>query len=167
MNVQFFKRMTQRLFKSGAVHHESPIASNPLHSNFKGLSSLDIGEGDCVVLILPECPELTYSFNAVAEVKGIVRLISPALFKAEELSDFLIKTRAKAIITDFKRAKICRQILAILDRDIELIIVNGIYPGTHYFYDIISREIVPIQKNKDLEQSLESIPTAAEPCSTL
>lgn len=122
------------------VYNESRISYEQLDFKVQGLSeglsSLEIGKGDCVAFVLPNCPEFVYSFYAVAQLQGIVLPLNH-LFKAEELSYCIRDSKAKAVITDLKRAKICQDIIANIDRKIELIVVDGFYPESHYIYHLI------------------------------
>ncbi|MEL7037609.1 MAG: AMP-binding protein [Cyanobacteria bacterium J06592_8] len=141
MITQLLKQAAQRFPKHTAlVYDDFRINYHQLESKVQGLSeglsSLNIGQGDCVAFVLPNCPEFVYSFYAVAQLQGIVLPLNH-LFKAEELNYCIQDSNVKAIITDLKRAKICQNIIATLDRDIELIVVDGIYPGAHYLYHLI------------------------------
>ncbi len=159
MIIKFLQEATQRIPKHLAiVYDEYRVRYDQLDSKVqglsRGLSSLEIAQGDCVALILPNCPEFVYSFYAVAQLNGII-LPLDHLSKPDELSYCISDSKVKAVITDIRRAKICQQILAILDRDIELIVVDGIYPGTHYLYNLILPGESPIQVNHQQFLSLD------------
>jgi long-chain acyl-CoA synthetase len=38
----------------------------------RGLNSIGVGRGDCVALLLPNCPEFVIGFYAIAKLNGIV-----------------------------------------------------------------------------------------------
>jgi long-chain acyl-CoA synthetase len=109
----------------------------------KGLSALGIGQGDCLALILPNCPEFVFSFFAIAKLKAIAVPLNH-LFKAEEISYYVSDSNVKAIVTDAKRAKMCREIISEIGRSIELIVVDDEQAAT-YFYDLIK----PVESSKD------------------
>ncbi len=153
MIIQLLQETAQRFPKQTAlVYDEFRISYDQLYSKVQGLSeglsSIEMGKGDCVAFVLPNCPEFVYSFYAVAQLQGIVLPLNH-LFKAEELSYCIGDSNAKAVITDLKRAKICRDIIANLDRDIELIVVDGVYPGSHYLYNLILRGKSQPQYNQE------------------
>ncbi|MEG3439463.1 AMP-binding protein [Pannus brasiliensis CCIBt3594] len=114
----------------------------------QGLISLKIGQGDCVTLLLPNCPEFVFSFHAIARLKAIALPLNH-LFKGEELSYCLNESYTRAIITDRKRLDICRQAIAKLDRKIELIVIDGVEPETHYFQDLILTDLTSIEREEN------------------
>jgi len=105
----------------------------------KGLSSIGISKGDCITLILPNCPEFVTSFYAAAILNAIILPLNH-LFKEDEISYYLNDSNTKAIITDIKRAEICRSIISKLDKKIDLIVVNGDDPLTVKFSDLVLSE---------------------------
>jgi long-chain acyl-CoA synthetase len=105
----------------------------------RGLSSIGIDRGDCVALLLPNCPEFVIGFYAIAKLNGIVLPLNH-LFKTEEIGYYLADSDVRVIITDSKRADLCLQALSNLDRDIQLIVVDKIYPPAKYFHDLILAE---------------------------
>jgi long-chain acyl-CoA synthetase len=109
----------------------------------KGLSALGIVQGDRLALILPNCPEFVFSFFAIAKLKAIAVPLNH-LFKAEEISYYVSDSNVKAIVTDAKRAKMCREIIAEIGQPIELIVVDDEQAAT-YFYDLIK----PVESSKD------------------
>ena len=109
----------------------------------KGLSERGIGQGDRLALILPNCPEFVFSFFAIAKLKAIAVPLNH-LFKAEEISYYVSDSNVKAIVTDAKRAKMCREIIAEIGQPIELIVVDDEQAAT-YFYDLIK----PVESSKD------------------
>jgi long-chain acyl-CoA synthetase len=102
----------------------------------RGLDSLGIREGDCVAILLPNCPEFVISFYAITRLNAIVLPLNH-LFKADEISYYLGDSNATAIITDTKRADICRDIASTLGRKMELIITDTAQPQAKSFYDLI------------------------------
>jgi long-chain acyl-CoA synthetase len=101
----------------------------------QGLSSIGINR-DCIALILPNCPEFVISFFAVAKLNAIVLPLNP-LFKEDEIKYYISDSNASAIITDIKRADICRNVISQLGRQIKLIVVNGVDSSSLSFYDLV------------------------------
>jgi long-chain acyl-CoA synthetase len=141
--------MLAQLFQQTAnkFPHQTALVCAQLRMNYQeldskveglsqGLGSLGIGQGDCVALLLPNCPEFVFSFHAIARLKAIALPLNH-LFKGEELSYCLNDSYAQTVITDRKRLDICRRAIAKLNRKIELIVIDGIVPETHYFQDLI------------------------------
>ncbi|NJK49722.1 acyl--CoA ligase [Candidatus Gracilibacteria bacterium] len=105
----------------------------------RGLNSIGVGQGDCVALLLPNCPEFVIGFYAIAKLNGIVLPLNH-LFKIEEIGYYLADSDVKVIITDSKRADLCLQALSNFDRAIQLIVVDKIHSPAKYFYDLILPE---------------------------
>jgi long-chain acyl-CoA synthetase len=129
--------------KTALVYDNLKISYKELYSHVsslsKGLSSIGLGQGDCVALVLPNCPEFAIAFYSLAQLNGIVLPLNH-LFKAEEISHYISDSNARAIITDMKRAELCRNVIAKLDKEIELIVVDGIHPFSRYFYELMIPE---------------------------
>jgi long-chain acyl-CoA synthetase len=129
--------------KTALVYDNWRISYKELYSHVsslsKGLSSIGIGQGDCVALVLPNCPEFAIAFYSVAQLNGIVLPLNH-LFKEEEISYYNSDSNARAIITDMKRAELCRNVIAKLDKEIELIVVDGIHSFGRYFYELMIPE---------------------------
>ena len=101
-----------------------------------GLSSLGVGAGDCVAVILPNCTEFVVSFYAAAKLNAVLLPLNH-LFKAEELGYYIKDSDARVIITDTARADLCQQIIAQSERPIELITVDAAIMPANYFYDLV------------------------------
>ena len=102
----------------------------------RGLNSIGVNPGDCIALLLPNCPEFVIGFCAIAELNGIVLPLNH-LFKAEEISHYLADSDVKAVITDAKRADLCLEVLANFERAIELIVIDRLDRPAKHFYDLI------------------------------
>lgn len=87
------------------------------------LRSLEIGEGDCIALVLPNSVEFVVSFYAVAGVRAIMLPLNPNL-KAKELQYYLSDNTVKAIITNSQRVELCQQAVNALDQDIPLLLAD-------------------------------------------
>lgn len=90
----------------------------------KGLSSLGFKRGDCIALLLPNCPEFIISFFATLKLQAIILPINPVSVK-EELKYYLSDSNAACIVTDSQRAYLCKSVISDLSRDIKLIVVDG------------------------------------------
>jgi long-chain acyl-CoA synthetase len=126
--------------KTAIVYDKLRISYEDLYAKVKGfsqgLSSIGIRQGDCVALILPNCPEFAIAFYAIARLNAIALPLNH-LFKAEELYYYISDSNAKAIVTDAKRAELCRHIISKLDQPVELIVVDAVQPSSHYFPNLI------------------------------
>ena len=142
--------------KTAIVYDDVRMSYQELYSKVKGFSkgldSIGLNQGDCVALLLPNCPEFAIAFYAIANLNAIALPLNH-LFKVEEISYYLADSDVKVIITDSKRAKLCRQILANFDRAIQLIVVDRFEPPATYFYDLIltaeleSTTVLPANSN--------------------
>jgi len=102
----------------------------------RGLDSIGLNQGDCVVFLLPNCPEFVIGFYAVAKLDGIVLPLNH-LFKTEEIGYYLADSDVKAVITDSKRADLCLQAISNFNRTIQLIVVDEVHSQAKYFHDLI------------------------------
>jgi long-chain acyl-CoA synthetase len=68
-----------------------------------GLRQLGVGAGDCVAVVLPNCPEFVVSLFACARLHVVMLPLNPR-DTATHLQGFLSDARAKVIITDSTRA---------------------------------------------------------------
>lgn len=136
--------------KTALIYDNLRMSYQELYANVnglrKGLSSIGVNQGDCVALLLPNCPEFVVSFYAIAALKGIILPLNH-LFKAEEISYYLNDSDVRVVITDSKRAEICFSLLANCNRKIELIVVNKDQSAAKYFYDLILPETVEEPKS--------------------
>jgi len=67
----------------------------------------NVGEGDCIALILPNSVEYGVSFYALPGFTAIALRLNPTL-KAHELKYYLADNEIKIIITDSDRMELCR-----------------------------------------------------------
>jgi len=87
------------------------------------LRMLNVDEGDCIALILPNSVEFVVSFYALAGLRTIALPLNPTL-KADELKYYLADNEIKIIITDSDRMGLCGDTVTGLGMDISLIIVD-------------------------------------------
>lgn len=104
-----------------------------------GLSSIGIKQGDCVALLLPNCPEFIIGFYAIAKLACIVLPINPVL-KEDEIKYYIKDCNAKAIITMAQQGDVCKHIIGDLGGVIQLIIVDRDIEGAIYFYDLLQQQ---------------------------
>lgn len=105
----------------------------------RGLNSIGVSKGDCVALLLPNCPEFVIGFYAIAKLGSVVLPLNH-LFKAEEIGYYLADSDVKVIITDSKRADLCLKALSNFDRAIQLIVVDEVHSLAKNFHDLILSE---------------------------
>ncbi|MGB0848789.1 MAG: beta-ketoacyl synthase N-terminal-like domain-containing protein, partial [Thiolinea sp.] len=74
-----------------------------------GLRGLEISEGDCVAVILPNCAEFVITLFACARIGAVMLPLNPR-YTHDELSRFLTDAQAKVIITDTAHLQVCQQI---------------------------------------------------------
>ncbi len=140
---QLFKQAVKRFPKQTAiVYDQLQISYQELDSKVErlsaGLRSLGITQGNCIAVVLPNCPEFVFSFYAIAQLNAIILPLNH-LFQEEELSYCIEDSQAKAIITDYKRLEICTRAIAKLNREIEIIVVDRVASQTHFFYDLVTK----------------------------
>ncbi len=111
----------------------------------EGLSSIGIHRSDCIALILPNCPEFVISFFATAKLNAIFLPLNPS-FKEDEISYYISDSNTSAIITDLKRADICRNVISRLDKEIKLIVINDIDSSSIDFHDLIVKRTDDYEK---------------------
>jgi len=87
------------------------------------LRLLNVGEGDCIALVLPNSVAFVVSFYALAGVRAIALPLNPTL-KADELRYYLADNEIRVLITDSERAVLCRHTVKELGKDISLVIID-------------------------------------------
>lgn len=87
------------------------------------LHALNVKEGDCIALILPNSVEFVVSFYALAGLRAIALPLNPTL-KADELKYYLADNEIRVIITDSERMGLCEDTVTGLGKDISLVIVD-------------------------------------------
>jgi len=129
--------------KTAIVYDKQRISYQQLYLQIKkfgkAISSIGICQGDCIALILPNCPEFIISFYAAATLNAVVLPLNH-LFKEDEISYYISDSNARLIITDTKRAELCGKIISQLGKNVELIVVDGSPPLTTSFNDLVFEE---------------------------
>gem|GEM_PF-228778 len=87
------------------------------------LRAMNVGEGDCIALVLPNSIEFVVSFYALAGLRVIALPLNPSS-KVEELKYYLTDNEVKGIITNTERSELCRQSISAIEKDIALIIAG-------------------------------------------
>jgi long-chain acyl-CoA synthetase len=118
-----------------------------------GLAGLGIQQGDCVGILLPNCPEFVISLYGITNL-GAVALPTNHLYQAEEINFYVTDSRVKAIITDSPRIPLCQSIVARLDQPIHLIVTDRVLPDTLSFYALLenapeSAGLSPVSQHQD------------------
>ncbi|NEQ28102.1 MAG: acyl--CoA ligase, partial [Microcoleus sp. SIO2G3] len=104
-----------------------------------GLRSIGVEQSDSIAIILPNCPEFVISFYATAMLKAIALPLNP-MFKEAEINFYISDTGANVIITDMARAELCQKVISKFDRKIELVVIDGAYPSSVSFNDLIQKD---------------------------
>lgn len=129
--------------KTAIVYDNRRINYHELYSQVirfsKALKLLNVKQGDCVAIILPNCPEFIISFYAITQLKAIALPLNPA-FKESEISFYINDAGASVIITDSAQAEVCRQIISQIDRKIELIVVDEVTSSSLSFDALIQQQ---------------------------
>jgi long-chain acyl-CoA synthetase len=68
-----------------------------------GLRQLGVGAGDCVAVVLPNCPEFVASLFACARLRAVMLPLNPQ-YTREELLRLMTDARAKIVVADSSRA---------------------------------------------------------------
>jgi|GEM_PF-1048685 len=89
----------------------------------RGLRSLGTRQSDCIMFVLPNCPEFAISFYAAARLGAIALPLNP-MFKASEIQYYANDSNATTIITDSARAPLCQQAIERLGHNINLIVIG-------------------------------------------
>ena len=141
---QMFRNTVQEYpNKTAIVYGESRLTYQELYNQIlslsKGLSLLGIKRSDCVMLVLPNCPEFVISFYAISKLQAITLALNP-MFKASEIQYYADDSNTSIIITDQARAEVCRQAISKLNHKVELIIIDAVQPSSFYFYHLMQPE---------------------------
>src|ERR1700731_4124385 len=78
-----------------------------------GLRRLGIGAGDCVAVVLANCPEFVACLFACARLRAVMLPLNPQFIR-EELQHLLVDARAKVVITDSTKAGLLADTSAIV-----------------------------------------------------
>jgi long-chain acyl-CoA synthetase len=87
-----------------------------------GLQRLGVHAGDCVALVLPNCPEFVAALFACARLRVVMFPLNPQ-YTREELLRFVTDARAKVVIADSPRASLFAGTSAIVV-EFEVLISN-------------------------------------------
>jgi long-chain acyl-CoA synthetase len=87
------------------------------------LSGLSIGTGDCLGVVLPNSAEFVVTFFAAARA-GILFLPINPLLSPREIRRHLLECGARGLITDRNHAQLCDAVLANVDPDVALVVLD-------------------------------------------
>ncbi|QUY44846.1 class I adenylate-forming enzyme family protein [Acaryochloris marina] len=127
------------------IYGETKITYNTLLEKISGLSeglkSIGLKKGDCLALLLPNCPEFIFTFYAAMTLGAIILPLNH-LFKAEEVEFYLQDSHAKYIITDSHRFQSCIQLISNLSNSVEVIVIDSTRTSSQSFSDLIKSNIL-------------------------
>ena len=100
--------------RGGLVHGRNRIGWGEVRERSdrlaRGLSSMGLGRGDPVAIVLPNVPEFAFAFFAVLRLGGIVVPLNPQ-FKDAELDFHFREAGVRAVVTDEQSAATCQGIV--------------------------------------------------------
>jgi long-chain acyl-CoA synthetase len=102
-----------------------------------GLRGLGIGEGDCMAVVLHNCPEFIVAFFACSALGAIFLPLNPQ-YTREELQRFLLDGEAKAVIAASARIAALRELPAQHLHEWPLISVGRPMPGFIPFAELLA-----------------------------
>ena len=136
------KTVKQYPEKTALVYDNLRLSYQELYTKVIGLSNglslIGVKQSDCVAIILPNCPEFIISFYGATKLNAIALPLNP-MFKEAEINFYISDTGASVIITDMARAELCQKVISKFDRKIELIVIDGVYPSSISFNELIQK----------------------------
>jgi len=138
--------------KTAVVYGETRLSYSELERMVEGLAAelfeRGIKPSGCVAMLLPNCPEFLVGFYATARLNAISLPLNPML-KSDELAHYFEDSKAGAVITDASHVEVCKSAIAQLDRNIELIAIDGDSPSVLPFAKFLDDDS-PIEEKADL-----------------
>jgi long-chain acyl-CoA synthetase len=101
-----------------------------------GLRRLGVGPGDCVAMVLRNCPEFLVAFFASASLRAVILPLNPD-YSQEEIQRLLSDTKPKAIIASGERLALCREIATRQHSGIPVVAVESELAGTIAFASLL------------------------------
>lgn len=154
LNKLLFKTVNAHPEKTAIIYDNRRINYHELYSQVirfsKALNLLNVKQGDCVAILLPNCPEFIISFYAITQLKAIALPLNPT-FKESEISLYINDTSTNVIIADLAKSEVCRQIISQIDRKVELIVVDGVTPFSLSFNALIQKETDELEERPSYE----------------
>ena len=124
--------------KTAIVYGDERISYGELQRRARqcaaGLREFGVGEGDCVAVALPNCPEFVITFFACAGLGAILLPLNP-LYRPGELQRFVADAEAKLILGGTSNIEMCRVVAAAQPRQVHVAVV-GEAPGAIAFSDL-------------------------------
>jgi long-chain acyl-CoA synthetase len=103
LTAMLWKAVEANPAKTAIVQGNRRIRYDELHALSgrcaAGMRRLGIGAGDCVAVVLPNCPEFVASLFACARLRAVMLPLNPQYTK-EELQSLVADARARVVITD-------------------------------------------------------------------
>jgi long-chain acyl-CoA synthetase len=100
-----------------------------------GLSSLGIGQGDCVAAVLHNCPEFVIAFLASAALRAVFLPLNPQYTRGE-LRRFIADGQPKIILAGGASVAICQAVAGDREPGVPIVAVGGGLPGTVPFREL-------------------------------
>jgi long-chain acyl-CoA synthetase len=98
-----------------------------------GLSSLGVGQGDCVAAVLPNCPEFVIAFMASAALRAVFLPLNPQYTRGE-LHRFIADGQPKIILAGSASLANCQAV--DVEPAVQIVAVGGARPGTIAFREL-------------------------------
>jgi len=149
LHQTLLKTVKQYPEKTALIYDQLRLNYQELYTKVVGLSnglrSLGVKQSDAIAIILPNCPEFVISFYATTALNAIALPLNPQ-FKEGEINFYIRDTGANVIITDMARAELCQKVISQFDRKIELIVIDGDYPSSISFNDLVQKDIANFEE---------------------
>jgi long-chain acyl-CoA synthetase len=100
-----------------------------------GLSSLGVGQGDCVAAVLHNCAEFVIAFLASAALRAVFLPLNPQYTRGE-LQRFIADGQAKIIVAGGASLAMCQAVTVDMERAVPIVAVGGVLPGTIPFREL-------------------------------
>jgi long-chain acyl-CoA synthetase len=100
-----------------------------------GLSSLGVGQGDCVAAVLHNCSEFVIAFLASMALRAIFLPLNPQYTRGELLR-FIADGQAKIILAGGASLAICQAVAVQLKPTLPIVAVGGVLPGAIPFREL-------------------------------
>ncbi|MEO1431196.1 MAG: AMP-binding protein [Cyanobacteria bacterium J06633_8] len=129
--------------KIAIVYNQERLTYQELYDQVIGLckrlSMLGVKPKDCVMMLLPNCPEFVSSIFATAKLGAIALPINPQL--QENLIQYYVEdSHPKVIITDSTGVELCRQIITKYAHKIELILIDTVKSSSQCFNNFVKSD---------------------------
>jgi len=128
--------------KTAIVYGERRVTYAALAERVARLSqafrSLGIKRGDCVSIVMSNCPEFVESFYAIASLQAVALPLNP-FYKEHELTFYLGESHPRLIVTDQQSLETCRQTVNKLGSPVPIMVIGEVGPGECSFNELVGR----------------------------